>query len=70
MGTDDLIAEDDFDETDDQLEYLYMELESTVFSNKAIDIEKLAETTSLDDFMKNLNVRTSKATTDTTKNLN
>ena len=47
------IDDEDIDEEGDRASYLYMELESTT-SFKDIDIDKMLEHTTLDDFMRGL----------------
>lgn len=46
-------VEDGYDEDDDRASYLYMELQSTT-SFKDIDIDRMLEHTTLDDFMRGL----------------
>jgi hypothetical protein len=52
QGTEDL-DEDNFEDETDRPTYLYMELQSTS-SFKDIDIDKMLEHTTLDDFMRGL----------------
>lgn len=57
------IEEDDVDDDDsDRASYIYMELQSTS-SFKDIDIDKMLEHTTLDDFMKGLYVGVEKSKT-------